>query len=284
MKKLIMASITAVVVIVVLAGTLIPVLDDATATTDTFNNTGYYYMTDTTTEHTYVFDGTKWTIDGEVLDHTLAGVNIIATDTFFIRDVGQVRGGYNISMTACNLTVGDGVITGTYDTSGTTGNAASWSFSTFYGATTEESDCVMTDRNNTPIAYVLGDSDIYGYGLTILTSGNQVTFKVTGNYDDGATVECSLGDVVISDIEFNATPVSGYEDLYIFESVTFVATYNNTTTNVTYNILVAPSEVTAERSVHFTDGENAILNAIPAIVIIALLLGVVALVLRSRMD
>lgn len=281
--KLIGISIAAFIVIIVLGSVLMPILDDATTTEEKFENVGYFYMTDPTETHTYVFDGTKWTVDGEVLDHTLAGVNVIATNYLFIRDIGQVRGGVNATMKSCDLTVANGAITGTYVDGSDQTQTANWAFTTFYGATNDKASYIMSDRNNTPIAYVKGDSEVFGYGLTTL-DGNQTTFQVTGNLDDGITVTCPNTSVTISNISYNVTPVEGYIDLYTFTSVTFTATLSGTDYDVTYNIVVLPSEVTAERSVHFTDGMNQLLLIIPMLVIVAILLGVIALVVRSRME
>lgn len=267
---------------IILAGSLLmPVLNDATTTEKTFANSGYYYMTDTS-EHTYEFDGSKWTVDDVSLNHTLAGVNVVATDTFFIRDVGQVRGAYNISgITSCELTFNNGTVTGTYTTTGDP-QAVNWTYSEFYGATPTKDAYILSKNTNTPIAYINGDSEVYGYGTTSL-GGAQNIFQVTGNLDDGATVVCPNSSVTVSNISFNATPVEGYIDLYTYESVTFTATLSGTDYAVTYNIVVLPSEVTAELAQHLDAGEIALINALPVIVIIGLVLaGVGAIFVRNR--
>lgn len=282
-KSIAMGVVAMVVATVLVVTCAVPIITDSVATEDTFENSGYFYMTDTTTSHTYVFDGTKWTVDGEVLNHTLAGVNVIATDYLFIRDVGQVRGGVNATMKSCSLTVANGTITGTYVDGSDQTQTANWSFTTFYGATNDKAGYIMSNRNNSPIAYVKGDSDVFGYGLTSL-GGNQQTFQITGNKDDGITVTCPNTSVTISDVSYNLTPVNGYIDLYTFTSVTFTATLSGTDYDVTYDIVVLPSEVTAERSVHVDGPTGDILAVIPILMVLGIVIGAVALFLTNRRD
>ena len=56
--KIVGITVAILVSITVLAGVLMPVLDDATATTDTFTNEGYFYMQKISAEdtETYTFD------------------------------------------------------------------------------------------------------------------------------------------------------------------------------------------------------------------------------------
>lgn len=280
-NKLVAGIVAAAIAVIVLAGVLMPALNNATSTQDTYINVGWYYMTDTTDEHTYVFDGTKWTVDGEELQNVTASRNIIATDTFLIRGSGQLRGDYSATMASCNLTVSSGAVTGTYY-SGSTEYTANWPFTTFYGASTSEADYIMSNATYSPVAYLNGDSIIFAHGITKLSDNNYYDFLITGDVDNGVTVECGVSTVTISDISVNAAPNSSHLDLYEFQSVTFTATLNGNDTAVSYNTLVVPSEVTAEKAQHLSDPMNAILNVIPIIIIVAVLLGVVAIFIIRR--
>lgn len=292
MKKIIIASITAVVVITVLAGCLMPVLDDATTTQKTFTNEGLWRMKAIEEGDVWTYDGTNWYLDSELLtDVTKESSNGLLGGAWCVRTNGQARGttiagnASTVTATASEITIeisGSGLTTTTQALPG-------------YGASNDGA-FIMTSGTGTD--YVNGDSILYGTGQTSVDNIG-VVIHVEGNVDDGVTFTmyqnkggAAISNAVFSNVQVNATPVSGYDDLYSFESltadVTFDATVNDTTAShtgsVTYNRIVIPYEVTAEKSVHFTDGENAIFNAIPAIVIVALLLAVVALVLRSRMN
>lgn len=279
MKRIIMASITAVVVIAVLAGTLIPILDDATATHDTKKSIGYYYMSGVADDEsfTYAYDGTNWTLNGDTMSFPTGGFNVLVTDEHFIRSNGVVD---LVSVKSLSVTATSSGISGSYVKNDDSTVTVEWDITGFYGATLTEDDYIMTNPSNT--SYVNADTDVIGFGVTNV-SGQYPIFHIVGDMES-VTVTCTDTNVSISNIKINKTAVNGYIDLYDFESITFDATKGGTTTAVTYNRVILPAEVTAERTVHFDSGENAIFNAIPVMVIIALLLGVVALVLRSRMD
>lgn len=310
MRKIIMASITAVVVIAVLAGTLIPVLDDATATTDTFTNEGLYRMekitaTDSET-HTmeWVKSTDTFTVDGTIIDmgdtSTYSGVSVAILDTGLFRYQPGVRiqswstgvgGSQGYSAIALEIVFSGGTANITYTEADNTESTSTRSYEWAY-ILSNDGPYIM--KGSSDRSYTNADSEILGMGLTNLASGDTTVLSILKMDGTPETVDFSAiyvnGDASVtnpptfSNVNIDKNTVSNYVDLYQIGGVTATATLNDTDTSISYTWFVVPYEVSAERAVHFTDGENAIFNAIPVIVIVALLLAVVALVLRSRME
>lgn len=316
-NKLVMISIAAVIGIIVLGSVLMPIMNDATATTDTFTNDGYFRMSqyDTTTDHTITWTYEKpsvLTVDNEDVTinyHAANGqVTVIANSVWLVRMYNDANGNvsgigflYGSSGTklvnvsdngTASVTLNDGsasVVFGTY--------TGTLSYDIVY-LPDNDGDYVMSNPNN-PM-YINSDSNLYGFGLTRIRNSTGVVgspgvgFAFSGNYTDGITGSVWRGGdlVVVSDCVCNATADNSYKDLLKFESITATATLTETVddqtvttdTDLTYNTIIIPNEVSSERSVHFTAGQNAIFAAIPVMIILAVLLGVVALVIRSRMD
>ena len=166
---------------------------------------------------------------------------------------------------------------------------------TGYGAVAK-GDYIMTDGTDW---YSSGDSVMFGTGQSVIDNVN-IFVHAEATVDDGATFTVSslygapaISNVSVTNEKVNYTAVSGFNDLYTVSSITCDVSFDTLDDNndpvthtgsLTYNRLVVDKEITAERSVHFTDGQNAIFAAIPVMIILAVLLGVVALVIRSRMD
>lgn len=322
MRRIIMASITAVVVIAVLAGTLIPVLDDATAEQDTITNDGYYKMSAlaSTDTDTVVIEWDKSTMSNYILVNdekvtikfppasyglslifgdnwdfrafatTLSTDNIFGTVQFY-----RSTGGTN-TVTAFTLTLTEGEYT-LVATIGGTDTTSTGTYTTIYYPSNDGA-YVMKIMNES--AHVFADSEIVAFGLTDVTGSDGTTiranvgYSMTGTIEDGFTVSNWRVNTLSGDTLTHSTPVAEYTesnkwvDVLDLEKITFTTTAtsgdNSADTAVTYSYFLVPAEITAERIVHFSSGEVAIFDAIPVIVIIALLLAVVAIVLRSRMD
>lgn len=266
-----------------LSAILIPTINEATTTEHTFTNEGLYYMTNPTESvHVEYLGGTEWRINDEPLVYTVLGAtNIIVFDDTFIRNVGQVRGDTTVSFNNADFTIDNGTITGTYnDGTGT----IDWTYTErCYVATNDKSAWTMT--NNTGGWYIKSDSQITGIGLTTVKDSdgnNQIIVMNVEAVGLEATVTTPTTAVTISDIVVNAIPVNGYNDLYQFTSITFKATWGTNVTNCTYNIVIVPSEVTAELSIHASEEEIQILEVIPILVTVGLILGVVGVAFSRR--
>lgn len=230
--------------------------------------------------YTYTFDGTKWTVNDVDVGTVGAGNNAIMTDGFVIRGSGQIRGSVNGSITSGTLTVSNYTITGSY-MDGETAKTANWTFTDFYGITSEITSYIMSDTaNNT--TYLKSDSEIHGFGLTKVGEVF-AQCKITGTLE-GVEVTVN-GSFTVSDVTVNYNPVAGYIDLYTWESVTFVLTdTNDNSVTATYNMCVIPAKVTAELSQHLNPGEIAIMNAIPIMVIVTILMAAVGAIAYRRAD
>ncbi len=290
-------AITAFVVIIVLAGVLMPVLDDATTVKGTFTNEGRYYITtdiedDITILMNYDVENNvkSWYIDGELLTYNdypstnapefVKTPTVAGADNLVFRTDGRYRGlasstggnDYDITVTK------DSIVRGTIATSNPP----------LFVASTKETDNVMRNDPN-KVAYVLGDSEILACGYTMVAvdseTNTNAVISFTGSVKEGVqvTVFDLNNQFTVENVSVNAEKVNGYKDLYAFTSVTFdVKSANDLVTSCVYSMVVLPSEVSAERTVHFTDNQNAIFAAIPVMVILALLVGVAIIVLRSR--
>lgn len=293
--KIPMVAISAAIVVIVLAAVLMPVLGDATTTEDKFTNKGRFYMDtsvsdDVTITMNYDIENSvrSWYIDGVLLSYEenddVIRPTVVGTDNFVFRTDGRSRGlnsatggtDYTVTVTSSSVVTGN-----------KTGNAP------LMVASTSETDNIMR-YSSTSDAYLLGSSEMIACGWTSLKISDENTtdgvISFTGSIDDGVEITIYNGTYTFtaSNVQINADEVNGYEDLYKFTSVTFDATYNDGETDwvtpCTYSVIVIPSEVTAERSVHLNGNEIAILAAIPALVIVALLIGVLAIFFRSKMD
>lgn len=302
-NKIVMISIAAVIGIIVLGSVLMPILDDATATTDKFTNDGKSYIK-TTSEGKYTLtwdptDPNNAVVNGGSFPIWSPGDGVKNISILMIPEVGIMR--YNhgagesdfVSIQAVGFAFSfTQSFTFTYEN-----GAYSIVGATTVTGTSDEvyaigpnGDFVL--KNPTDAAYVNPDSEIIGMGVTTVTFWNN-GFQVSGSADDVEVYVYNLGSgttaIVTSDVDSDYAPVSEYVDLSTIKQVTFTATATPTegdpvVKDCTYNYFLVPHEVTAERAQHFSDGQIAIFAAIPVMIILAVLLGVVALVIRSRMD
>lgn len=278
-NKLIPLCITLVVGIILAGSVLMPVLNDATTTEKTFENTGYYYMTDVGADESYTYEfvsspAKAWTVNGEALTFPEGAFNVIVTDEHFVRSNGQIESSSVASMT---VTVTAESITGTYTASGVD-HDIDWAVDGFYGAVPTKDSFIMTAPDAT--TYVNSDTEVIGFGISNL-SGQYPIFHIVGDMEN-VTITSPDSSITISNVAINKTAVDGFIDLYKFESITFDATKGDNTAEITYNRVIVPTEVTAELTNHLTPGQIALISAIPVLVIVALLVVAVGVVARRN--
>ena len=308
--KIVGITVAILVSITVLAGVLMPVLDDATATTDTFTNDGYYRMSQLDSESTYKLYWDHTTPYQVTVNDTdvfsLAGlqsyqaVTLIGSDKFTLRffnvsdnprvqlygGTGYGFGGASVSsgtdMTAI-VSAGSINITTTADTP--LDITATLPDKTY--AITKDGDFTMKKTDSD--AYVLKDSSIMVIcGLTE-SGGAQAAVFGEGTVEDGMDYvlfrpAADSETAVFTNESITYSDVDDHVGLVKVSSINFTVSVTAGTLSPTYTYFIVPYEVTAERAVHFTDNQNALLAVIPMLVIVALLIGVVALVIRSRLD
>lgn len=305
MKKIIMISISAALVVIVLAGVLMPVLDDATATQDTFINDGYARYTEIGANESYTmsWDSTtpeKVTVNGDDYEIWKNGDGNRNISILMVPDHGIVRYNHGSSAYASTQIIGLGTLAisdsytvtldnGTYTITNSANTSVTGTFTTAYIV---DPDGEYILKNSNERAYlvsgstIIADSSLIAMGVTTVTSWSN-GFQITGTLAD-YDVEVfnpAVNTFVISDVADDRQTVTGYNDLYTLSKITFNVTDSNDAdidVDATYSYFLVPYEVTAERAVHFTDGQNAIFGAIPIMLIAALLVGIVALVIRVR--
>lgn len=271
---------------VILAGSLLmPVISDATTTHVTFENAGYFDMKYTETEsvslswdHT---DPHNITINGEVValeESPAAPRTIICGDSWFVRYGGDSLAWYASSGSAAGASVAgetDATLTAANGsvsfTGGTTTRTGTY---TYLYVVAEDGEFVMKTANDK--AYLNGDSTIYAMGLTSNVLSQDVYVKSVGTPDDGITSTVfrysGATPITVKSVSDSFVTESAYLDLYSIEKFVITVTNGTNDADLIYSYFIVPAEVTAEKAVHFTDGENAIIAAIPVLIIAGLVI------------
>lgn len=285
-KNLLTLTITLVVGIILAGSLMMPVINDATATEDTFTNDGYfrmsklsdadsgYVMTWTPSDNHYVTVGDE---SVEIPWNTDYPVSIIAIENYGVRYtiVSQSQGTVALDLFGPQASViasrsVDTEITlseGTMTLKSTGSSDISISYTTAYVL---DPNGAYIMKKSSEAAYVHGDSDIFATGRTNTTFGN-LNINVSGTIDDGFVADVfSDESVSASNYVVSSTTKTNYKDLYTFTGVSFDLTKNDSTTTASYSQVIVPYQVTAELSQHLAPGEIAILNALPILIITAL--------------
>lgn len=292
--KIPMVAISAAIVVIVLASVLMPVLGDATETEKTFTNEGYYRMSEITSDTSLVI---SWTYEDPT--NITVGDATVSMDKVPVGTTVTIVGGNDYVIRYLNNGATSKWIQG-YDSNGVstaksessqscTITISGLSVSASIGGGTRSgtlNDGYHIDPNG---PFIMKDKDKGAYVKTddslIVFSGLTGTVKVfaTGTIDDGMDF-AAIENTTFGDVTFNYTEDPKYTNLVSLTTCTFDITVSGTTTAATYSYYLVPYEVTAERAIHLDPNEIAILGAIPALVIVALLIGVLALYMKSRMD
>ena len=274
---------------IILAGSLLmPVISDATTTHKEFTNEGYYEMTyDERDSVTVLWDYEnpyQLTVNDEVVPIDQSNFSssnrrsILMGDDFVLRTNGEsawkgvqfnaATGGTIWAQTSTSTSMEIVFSEGTYSlTAGTSTKTGTY---THLYTVSNDGEFVMKYSNKT--AYMLGDSEFIAMGTSTL-NGVDVGIKITGSIEEGATISTWKGDgYTFSNIEIHKTEVSGYKDLYQLSSITADVTYDEYTGEITYNYFLVPTKLSAELSNHLDGGEIAILNALPVLIIVALVM------------
>lgn len=308
-NKLIPLCITLVVGIILAGSVLMPVLNDATKTEETLENTGYYFMDKISSSdadtYTIKWDATTpgiLTVNGDDIKVGDWGVTygmtltVFATETDMFR-VGpasgvqtlswiQLRGStinYAQANSSFDATIENGTATVYIDDDTT---AKTLTYTDAYLISADEADYVMKKANEP--AYMLPDSPIYSLGYSVIPNGSgntNLVLSVIGNVEDvdiDVVRSSSSGTVTFSDVEIVTTPVAEYVNVVKFDKITFVASEGGVDTDMVYSYVIVPHTITAELSEHLTPGQIALMGAIPIMVIIALLMVAVGVVARRN--
>ena len=300
-ESLIPKIIGIVVAVIVVAVALIPITEEATATTTTFENDGYYNMTYSEADNlTLTWEYTNpnvITINDEPITlsvDTLPGpLNVICGNDWFLRWAGDSVQFYSTAngsvsaavanSTSFSLTASNGSATAINTASTPVSQTVSYTF--MYVV---DPNGLYVMKNSTDSAYLKGDSEVYAIGRSSFT-GIVIKIKITGNIEDGFTAE-EVGNSGVSATV--GTPVAtyetvnGYNDLYKLSKIEVPIEYLNSGTPAsftpTYSYFIVPAEVTAEKAIHADTMTNIIISIIPIFVVLAILMGIVGLMYFNR--
>lgn len=305
-ESLIPKIIGIVIAVIVAAVVLIPITEEATATTDTFENDGYYRMTEITNETSgewvyswteeepaiiYVNDvahnmdvptGLSYSIigasDGWVSRYVNSATPYI--QTMFSNGVGS--GGVGLKSFDCTISGGTAEFSLVLSDNSTATKSVTYT------------TCYVLDKNGSLVmknkdepAYMNADSEFFAIGVTASAGFPLNVFKITGNIEDGATVTNPIhkaggNDFVASNVVVHSSEVNGYLGLYSLDKFTFTATDGTDTINATYSYFLVPYVVTAEKAIHADAMTNTIISIIPIFVVLAILMGIVGLMYFNR--
>lgn len=300
-------SITAILIGLMVSGLIlvafVPIFTEVTATEDTFTNEGYYRLNhyDSTTDHTVTWtyeNPNVMTVDD--VDVTINGapnlqITVIADTNWLVRMIFDSQSkvsaiGYLYSSSGVKLANVSDSQTASFTMTGGTVTIACGTYSgsnTYTDVYLPDTDGSLTMKMPTTDAYINGDSAIVGFGLTRINTANGIQsspgsgFEFIGTYDDGINGRVWRGDnVTLDDITINAREIASHIDLYRFTEINAVAICTETVddatvttdTNVTYNYVIVPYEVTAEKSVHGDEVFNTVIDLIPLLAGVGLLM------------
>lgn len=294
-ESLIPNIIGIVVAVIVVSVILIPITEEVTSTTDTYENDGAFYVTNKLPYSMTYSDGVC-SINGVEYNPALNSEYSIAfSDQFAVRNYNgfmsrpvtladisgvAVNDRYLVSLTVDENLNATLVRYNSYDDANVTDT---FTLEYFWGMSPEKTDNVMT-KGGIP-TYVNSTDEMFTIGRSQITTWSN-TFEVTGSIGSGADVLVIRPPtgITVSDIELNYTQVDNHEG-YKIQNITFVATVDadSSTHDVTYDRMVAPASVTMDiTNPTFNSVERAILNVLPIFVVLAILMGIVGLMYFNR--
>lgn len=315
-KMNVLTLIITLVVGVILAGSLLaPVISDATKTTETFTNEGYYTMDKVATDANFslTWDSTEplvISINDDKIDLSDKGLVNNMSYTIFGGDNFVLRLRTNLNATVCQY-YGSQTVTPAFMYADTATNSSmtavvadgNITVSTTNPTYDTPASFTMTDKTycinaNDTGAYVMKKSNESAYiesntdiivldGITTLAANDVGIYAdgtINGDLDATTFRGTATYDVTFSDFVYTTENVSSAIDLVKLEKVVFTATQNNTDYTVTYSYFIVPTEVTAELANHLTPGQISLMGAIPVMVIVALLMVAVGAIAYRRAD
>lgn len=317
-KSIIMSIISIVIAIMIFTGIVVPVLEDATATSDDITNAGYYKVTklESTDDGTVTIQWDKATMPNYVLvnDEKVTitfppreyGLSLIFGDDWDFRVYATVEGdsfgsvqfyrttGGTNTATAYTLTFTEGAYTLKYTVSGTEQTQTGTYDAVYYPS--NDGTYVMKKMDSS--AHVFADTEIYAFGLTSIYGSDGVTgrpnvgYALSGTIEDGFTVSNWRVNSLAGDTLTHSDPVADYTestkwvDVLDLSKITFTTTAtqddNSFDNEVIYSYFLVPAEITADRLDPMPASQSAILMVIPILIVLGILLMAVGMFLRNR--
>lgn len=298
-KNLIGTIISIAVVVICVAAVMVPILDDAASSTRTYTNAGYYRMADIDGAVTIEWDHTAPTqikVNDEIV--SLASVprgtitTLVATDGMLIRYAPVTSGTFVQSYSSSGYlgtgsTAGDDMTIEIADGSiSATVGTTTYTKSITTGYHVSDSGDWMLKANHADAFVHTSDSLVVLAGNTSVGSSTVGVFA-SGSIDDGLdTTTVQTNSVTINptygDASFTFTEVDDAVDLVKLSKCEFDITVGGTTAPAAYSSFLVPYKVTAAKEHPLSDGAASLISAIPALVIVSLVVLAVEAVRGSR--
>ena len=321
--KIVGITVAVLVSLTVLAGVLMPILDDGRSviTEKTFSNetvtsygSGDYYTDDVTIvldpTGTTSMEDAVLTVNGANADYDKAwnGIRPVAVgDNFcvlfntysesntvdalyFLKDTSDVWRNGQTNFSA-------GVVTITYDSEAGTvnlkvGSSVDYTSNVtyFFGITGDDGKYQIITSTSFPDMYMdqksIDNSTggmIAMWNKTVTVNGTSYTIRVVSDKSGTHGIQIQGSTLTDADAELtfvNLDNVSGSTDIFTGGSPVF----NISVAGETVTQTPSASYILKDVSGHVENAQSDLLGVIPILIIVAILLGVVALVIRSRMD
>lgn len=295
MKTNVLTLIITLVVGVILAGALLmPVINDATKTDETFTNVGNY-VEDAAETYVITWDGTDLKVNDSVVTLPESGQTpIVSLDGFAIlyknnANIVTTALGYTVC-TSVEFTAEEGTLSGSYVAGGNT-NTVNVSYTDIQVLVSEKTTSTYSNAPKVKEGDAISMNGVYTFNDSA-GSSHPLRWSFTGTVGgdcEVVTISGVASQYEFSNAKINYVAVDGFEGLYTIESISFDVAYTHPTTpgvtanfTITNTNMIGPAETTAELTDHLTTGQIALISAIPIMVIVALLLGAVSFVTRRE--
>lgn len=306
LNKMVYTIITLSVVVISVAAIMMPVLSDVTKTTETLTNDGLYRMSevelsgtdeivvtwDYTTPNVVTIDGEAYTFDDTALPASTSRTFAFCDDHLlrFSRHTPTIYGielWYTTAQSVMTTEAVNLTVTITSDTltwSKGSNDDIVLSTNGDWNRIDDDGDYIM--KNPSATAYMLEDSYFKIAGISgVGENGGSPTmsfFCIDGTLDDFTIT--SPNGIAISDEVATYSLSDGYADVYELEKITFTTTFQTYEVDQTYTYFMVPYQVNGELTQHLDSGEIALLNAIPAMVFVALIVVALGVFMTARRD
>lgn len=294
-NKIIIGIVTVVISIIVLAGVLIPTLNNSTDKTLTYYNEGVAYMIadpDSIDNHVIVVDADGITSDGETIDASpyLTGDYTIVFGEHSILRYSPANGRVSFGGTLGQGTAG-------VWTEKRTGDSEETLTITITGDTmvmvNGETETTVTDNwafVSTAGEYrylvnpcVTSTDRIIGGGVTYSPFSSATVICFDGTIEAiNAGIYRSSPAATLNSYEVQTSVIKG--DLVKIDAIKFNATQNSNDVTATYTYFLAPHEITYNNPAYIGDDYAGIIGVIPLLVVVAVLLAAISLFIIRRSE
>lgn len=289
-KDLTAILVVAMVGCVLVAG-FIPVVGETVEPNVKIINEGAYNLTDNDDNYTIIYDPSGKYIIGDkeipFSDLPADSITIASAKNMLLRFQNWSAQSYNLWLFVDGATpvviasvLNDSPVTITFNNGTFTWGENTSSYTSDDSVRIFNPDGAYTMTKYNESATILKDTTvIVGNGTTLVNAWTN-RFYIEGTTDD-ITVTPATG-ITVSNVQVNTTDISSLKDGVKLDSITFTATDGENTVNATYNRVIVPIEITAEKAIHADENTASMIAMIPFILIMGIVLMFVGVVLVRR--